>query len=76
MIGLVVGFYTRLHPVLTGLAVITLPILAIIYELITFPTSHNLFPFEIGMYLVFGLPAVVGVFVGRILYNRKILKAR
>jgi hypothetical protein len=36
-------------------------------DLVRFPTSHNLWPFECVFYLYIGWPAVVGALVGFLL---------
>jgi hypothetical protein len=73
--GITVGLKTRLSPWLTGIALISvLPVLAIIESLV-FRGSHNLIPFELIMYFLWSLPAIAGVYVGRLMYNKRVLRA-
>jgi hypothetical protein len=72
--GILIGLRTRLSPWLTGIALISvLPILAFI-ESIVFRGSHNLIPFELAIYFIYALPAVIGVYVGRLMYNKRVLR--
>ena len=74
--GVAAGLYTRLNPWWTGLSlVLVLPVLAII-ESIIFHGSHNLIPFELVMYMIFAFPAIVGVYIGRVIYNRRVQRLR
>jgi hypothetical protein len=73
--GITVGLKTRLSPWLTGIALISvLPVLAIIESLV-FRGTHNLIPFEMIMYFLWSLPAIAGVYVGRLMYNKRVLRA-
>lgn len=74
--GVAAGIYTRLNPWWTGISLIAvLPILAII-ESIIYHGSHNLIPLELAMYMIFALPAIVGVYIGRLIYNRRVVRSR
>ena len=64
-IGFAAGMVTRLPPVLIALAsVIALPI-AMFAEIVADPTSHNLFPFELAMYLVLTIPPLLAALISR-----------
>lgn len=72
VIGAAAGVFTRLPPALIALAsVIAFPV-AMLAELVADPTSHNLFPFEMAMYLAFAQPPFVAAMAGRWLHRRMI----
>ena len=54
-----------IKPLLLGMATMALFPLFAFAETIADPTSHNLWPFELVMYFLLGLVAVVGAYVGR-----------
>ncbi len=63
--GVIGGAVTTCRPVLLGLATMSVfPILAFA-EMVRWPTSHNLIPFELMMYAALTVPGVVGAFIGR-----------
>ena len=72
--GVAAGYFTRLNPWLTGLALVIVCIVVVFYESFQYRGSHNLLPFELIVYLVYGFPAVVGVYVGRLMYNKRVVK--
>jgi hypothetical protein len=76
LIGVAAGLYTRLSPWLTGLfLIIMFPVISI-YEATVYRGSHNLIPFEFAIFFVFAMPAIVGVFIGRLIYNKRVMKMR
>jgi hypothetical protein len=76
LIGVAVGLYTRLNPWLTGLCVVIMLPAVSFYEAAVYTGSHNLIPIELFIHFVFALPAIVGVFVGRLIYNKRVMKLR
>ena len=63
-LGLVLGaIQPRFWYVLGGSPVALLPIAAAM-EMIVSPTSHNLWPLELLLYSIMGLPSFLGAFVG------------
>lgn len=63
--GMIGGAVTTSRPVWLGLATMSVfPILAFA-EMIRWPTSHNLIPFELVMYAALTIPGIVGALVGR-----------
>lgn len=54
-----------------GLAAILIFPLVLLLEILKSPASHNLWPFELGLYLFLDLPALVGSFVGSKIGRRK-----
>jgi hypothetical protein len=76
LVGVVVGYFTRLSPWLTGLALVIVCLVVVFYESLRYRGSHNLLPFELFMYIVFAFPGVVGVYVGRVIYNKRVVGER
>ena len=62
--GLLLGALRPKRWLSLGLSTVLVPPLVIFGEIALSPTSHNLWPAEIGVYASFGLVAVVGAFVG------------
>ncbi len=60
VLGAVAGLVTRLSPTHIGLASVAALPLAAFAEILADRTSHNLIPFELVMYLVLALPAMIG----------------
>ena len=65
--GLLAGLLARLSWPLLGLAAVALFPMCMIAELLADPTSHSLFPFELAMYGMFSIPAILAAGLGRIL---------
>lgn len=65
--GVVLGFTGIRHALLLGLGTVFPLMAATIVEIIVSPTSHNLWPIELVMYLLISLIAAVGIIVGRYL---------
>jgi hypothetical protein len=66
----VISYLTGVRPFhIAVFMVIIFPIITI-YEGIAFPSSHNLLPFEIIMYIIMGIPTFVGALVGYRLKNK------
>jgi len=58
--GLLIGYYFRLKPWLSGFCLILIIPFASLYEGIVYKGSHNLFPFEFMIYFMFALPPTIG----------------
>lgn len=66
-LGLALGLVQpRLWWLLGPIAISLLPLLLGL-DLIRFPKSHNLWPFEVAFYAYIGWPAIAGAFVGFLL---------
>ncbi|TBX68690.1 hypothetical protein EZL74_07805 [Flavobacterium silvisoli] len=70
VIGLGAGFFYKLNPWYAGFSLILIFPLVSLFEGTVYRGSHNLIPFEFAMHFFMSLPAVGGVYLGRIL-NRK-----
>lgn len=68
--GFVVGFLCKIIPLMVGLSMISVFLLATFYEMTVFKGSHNLLPFELMIYCLFALPPIVGTYLG--LYFKKV----
>ena len=66
IVGLLSGALAQTPWALLGLAAIAVFPLCMIADLVTDPTSHNLFPFELVMYGAFSIPAILAAGLGRI----------
>ena len=65
-IGIFIGYIApRLWWLLGLFTVIVFPINSII-EMVTVPSSHNLWPIEFAIYSFMALPAMIGSFIGKI----------
>jgi len=69
IIGIILGFISPRLWFLSG--VLTLSIFPIVAfcEMITNPTSHNLWPIEFILYFVFTIPAIGGAYIGNRVKN-------
>ena len=70
--GFISGYFFDLHPWLTGLSLVMVFLVACFYEMTVYRGSHNLIPIELGMYLLFASPGIVGNYLGRFLRSRSI----
>ncbi|RZJ31629.1 MAG: hypothetical protein EOO48_01545 [Flavobacterium sp.] len=68
--GILTGYFFKLNPWLAGLALILIFPLVSFYEATVYRGSHNLIPFELVMYFLYSLPAIVGAYLGKIIANR------
>jgi hypothetical protein len=68
--GFLVGCFGRGHPLLLGLATVSLLPMFAIAEMIVSPTSHNLWPLEFAIYGFVSLSAIAGAFLGRFTQRR------
>ncbi|MNF89453.1 hypothetical protein D3C85_723060 [compost metagenome] len=65
VIGLVIGYSSKLNPWLVGLSLIIFFPSASFIEMIKYNDSHNLFPFEFIGYFFYALPVIIAVYLGR-----------
>jgi hypothetical protein len=70
LVSIAIGYYWRLNPWLSGLCFFFIFPLTSIIEETVYVGSHNLIPFEFIGFFIFSLPAVVGVYLGRLLFNK------
>ena len=68
--GLLIGYYFRLNPWLSGVFLVLIFPLAVVFEVSIDVTSHNLLPFELIIHFVYALPAIAGAYLGRFLFGR------
>ena len=71
IIGLLIGYCFRLNPWHVGLSLILIFPIVTFYEATIYRRSHNLLPFELVIYFLYSLPAVVGVYLGKFIQRRK-----
>jgi hypothetical protein len=70
ILGLLIGYYFKLNPWLSGFSLILVFPIAAFYEAIVYKGSHNLIPFEFVIYLLFSFPPVAGIYLGRFISHR------
>jgi len=68
--GILLGAISRLPGWIVGTVTAALPIVRIPIDWIADPTSHNLFPFEVAIYLFVSSPAVVAAVLLDLLRGR------
>jgi hypothetical protein len=68
--GLLIGYYFKLHPWLSGFYLILIFPITAFYEAIVYRGSHNLIPFELVIYILYSFPAIAGTYLGRSISNR------
>ena len=68
--GLLIGYYFKLNPWLSGICLVLIFPITIVYEASLDTTSHNLLPFELIVHFVFALPAIAGVYIGRFVFKK------
>jgi peptidoglycan/LPS O-acetylase OafA/YrhL len=69
-IGLLAGFFARLHIALIGVATAAVLVVAMIVDMVADGTDHNLWPIELFCYFCFAVPGVLGACVGRFARTR------
>lgn len=70
LVGLAVGYFTRLSPLISGICLYLIFPLTAAMEAVIFKSSHNLIPFEFLMYLGSALPTIALAYTGRLLKKR------
>ena len=61
----VLGYVTRAHAVVIGAAMILVFPVITAWEISIYPTSHNLFPFELVIFAIWSAPLMFGAWLGR-----------
>ncbi len=74
-IGMGIGYFSKLRPLLAGFCMVSVFPLISIGESILFRGSHNLIPFEFILYFFFSIPPVTGIYIGRFI-NKRVLQAK
>jgi hypothetical protein len=64
-VGIVLGFLSKIRPLVLGGASISLLPLTAIAEMAVDPTSHNLFPLEFMVYGFYGCIVAIGVLIAQ-----------
>jgi hypothetical protein len=70
LVSIAIGYYWRLNPWLSGFCLFFILPLTSIIEGSVYRGSHNLIPFEFIIFFIFSLPAVIGVYIGRISFKQ------
>jgi hypothetical protein len=63
---IVLGMFTRTHPVLLGFAMLAVPPMLTIADVALQRGGHNLFPIELGLDFIMAMAAVLLVSLGRL----------
>jgi len=70
IVGLLVGYYFKLNPWLSGISLVLIFPITAFYEATVYRGSHNLMPFELIVYLLWSVPAIAGIYLGRFISHR------
>jgi hypothetical protein len=70
LLGLLIGYYFKLNPWLSGFSLVLIFPIAAFYEATVYRGSHNLIPIELVIYLLFSFPAIAGIYLGRFISHR------
>ena len=70
IVGLIIGYYFKLNPWLSGISLILIFPITAFYEATVYRGSHNLIPFELVIYLLWSVPAIAGIYLGRFISHR------
>ena len=65
------AFFLELKPWLIGILLISFTLIALLYEMIAYPTSHNLLPADILFFLFKSIPPVGGAYIGYLIKRSK-----
>lgn len=68
--GLSSGYFLKVNPWIGGISLLLIYPLVTLYEATVFKGSHNLLPFELLIFLVFSLPAILGIIIGKYISKR------
>jgi hypothetical protein len=68
----VLGFLLELKPWLIGFLLISFTLIALLYEMIVYPTSHNLLPADILFFLFKSIPPVGGAYIGYLIKRSRV----
>ena len=70
IVGLLMGYYFKLNPWLSGISLVLIFPITAFYEATVYRGSHNLIPFELVVYLLWSIPAIAGIYLGRFISHR------
>ena len=70
IIGLLIGYFSRLNPWYVGLSLFSIFPLTSLAESIINKGSHNLIPFEFIMYFIYSLPTIFAVYIGKFILGQ------
>jgi hypothetical protein len=68
--GVAIGYFSNLNPWYAGLSLFFVFPLTSMVEATVYRGSHNLIPFEFGMYFLYALPSIAAVYVGRFIFTQ------
>jgi hypothetical protein len=68
--GLIIGYYFKLNPWLAGISLILIFPITAFYEATVYRGSHNLIPIELVVYLIWSIPSIAGIYLGRFISHR------
>lgn len=71
LLGFTIGCVVRSRAWVAGAGLVLLQAALTIHEIRRFPTSHNLLPFDVAVWLVLAAPLVIGSFAGTRLRRRR-----
>ena len=71
VVGLLLGFVGVLKPVVHGLSTMAAMPVLLFTDIARDPSSHNLLPFELGFYALYGMVAAAGTWIVRALMARR-----
>ena len=74
IVAIVLGYFLKVNPLIAGLCMFSVFPLTSLIEIMIDGTSHNLLPFEIAMYIVYALPSIFGLYLGRLIAQRSAKK--
>jgi len=70
VVGILLGFVGVLKPVVHGLSTMAAMPVLMFADMVRDPSSHNLLPFELGFYALYGMLAAAGAWIARALLSR------
>ncbi|HLO79536.1 MAG TPA: hypothetical protein VK166_01180 [Chitinophagaceae bacterium] len=68
--GLLIGYYLKWNPWLSGISLISIFPITAFYEATVYRGSHNMIPFELVIYLLWSAPAIAGIYLGRFISDK------
>lgn len=68
--GLIIGYYFKLNPWLSGILLISIYPITTVYEATIYRGSHNLIPFELVIYILWSIPSIAGIYLGRFIWHK------
>lgn len=64
------GYFTEWNPLQIGIGLVLIFPVAMFYEISIYKGSHNLFPLEVAVYLLYSLPNILAAYIGRIIREK------